>query len=160
MKTLSSLVLRVVLLFAVAYSQILGGISCCCLSRMIVAGVTASSDVAPSAETDLSAVSKLPAPKCPKCASSQTAAARSVSATGVQAYGVAGGSECQCAKRYFVAIVQLEPRSPAASAPFLTMPLAIWCRDYIEVRSCHHRAEVPIRFGGHSWQSIACIWKN
>jgi hypothetical protein len=20
--------------------------------------------------------------------------------------------------------------------------------------------EVPVRFGGHSWQSIACVWRN
>ncbi len=157
---MSSLPLHIVLLIAVAYSQIFGGVSCCCLSRLIIASLASAHDVA-TVDQHGQVTQNMPSvPKCPGCAASQTSAKRSVNACRSQDESVAASSDCQCTKASSSAIVQLEPRSQSSSTQSVATPTATWDLVPLAAQGVLRGHEVPIRFGGHSWQSMACVWKK
>lgn len=156
---MSSLTLHIVLLFAVAYSQIFGGVSCCCRSRMIIASVSPAHEAA-SASHDQTPANVPLVRKCPKCAASQPSVARSVNAKGLRDCSVEGSNECQCTKAVTSATVQLEPRSPSIAVQFYATPSATWGIVPRAERRVFQGHEVPIRFGGNTWQAIACLWKK
>lgn len=152
---MSSLTLHIVLLFAVAYSQIFGGVSCCCLSRTIIASLATAQASADHAMPDVSL-----APKCPKCAAAQASGARSVNSEGLRSSSVAGSNDCQCAKAISNATAQHEPRSLSIAVQYFTTALTTWDVIPRAQRIVFQRHEVPIPFEGCSWQSIACVWKK
>ena len=156
---MSSLTLHIVLLFAVAYSQIFGGVSCCCLSRTTIASLNPAHEAA-SANQDQTPANVPLVRKCPKCAASQPSLARSVNTTGLRDYSVEGSNECQCTKVVSSATVQLEPRSPSIAVQFVATHSANWDIVPRAEPRVFQGYEVPIRFGGSSWQSIACVWKK
>lgn len=156
---MSSLTLHVVLLFAVAYSQIFGGVSCCCLSRTIIASL-ATAQVATPASADHAMPNASLAPNCPKCAAAQASGARSVNSEGLRTSSVAGSNECQCAKAISSATAQHEPRSLSIAVQYFTTALTTWDVIPRAQRIVFQRHEVPIPFEGCSWQSIACVWKK
>jgi hypothetical protein len=99
--------------------------------------------------------------KCPKCnsISKLTTDDKKRSAKKLSHHEKIGGDDCHCCKLTNVAlpteeIVALDHSgidrvpSPATHSPSL-LPVCGFHR---------HKFEIPIRFGGHSWQSIACIW--
>jgi hypothetical protein len=156
---MSSLTLHIVLLFAVAYSQICGGVSCCCLSRTIISSLLPA-HVASSARVDRAMPNVALAPKCPKCAASQASVARSVNSEGLRSGSVLGSNECQCSKAISSATVQLEPRSQSISVRYVVTAASTWDIILSAQRFVFQGHKVPTRFGGTSWQSIACIWKK
>ena len=156
---MSSLILHIVLLFAVAYSQIFGGVSCCCLSRMIIASL-APAQVAAPASVDHAMSNVSVAPKCPKCAAAQATGARNVNPEGLRSSSVSGSNECRCAKAISSATTQLEPRSPSIAVQYIATTLATWDVIPRAQRIVFQRHRIPIPFEGCSWQSIACVWKK
>ncbi len=156
---MSSLPLHIVLMCAVAYSQIFGGFSCCCLSRSITAGVSSLDEVCLSNQQELVTENRPPAPKCPRCAVSQTTVAQGTQSNEVQAC-LARDSKCQCEIASSIATVQVEPRSLSNLVQFVATPIAIADLRPFDERKLVRTHKIPLRFGGHSWQSIACIWKN
>jgi hypothetical protein len=145
---MSSLSLHIVLLCAVAYSQIFGGVSCCCLSRSIWVGSQSTSESSPSSERGLASTNAPPVPQCPRCAASKSLVEKSSDANGVDSPGSAAGNECQCAKAASHVAVQLEPRAQhvsvrrtaggaraRSSAPLRRTFLAIDCLCLEEMKS-------------------------
>jgi len=157
---MSSVTLHIILLLAVAYSQIFGGVSCCCLSRSILVGSYSSSEYPPSSEQGPASTNAPSVPKCPRCAASKSSVAKSFDANGSPATSIAAGSECQCAKASSHAALQLEPRAPSVTVHFIALPPATWDLVPVEEQKAWQRHEVPFRFGGNSWQSMACVWKK
>ncbi len=155
-----SLPFHIVLLFAVACSQIFGGVSCCCFSRTLIAGLSATHEVASATEFGQATAKVLPVPRCPKCAASQASAVRRVNAKELQGCSVTESSDCQCSKASSSATLQFEPRTPSITMQFVATPTATRDLTRPEERAVARRHKVPIRFGGHSWQSMACIWKK
>ena len=144
---MSPIPIQVFLLFAVATSQIFGGFSCCCLGRTF-----------PSVPT------KQQTGKCPKCSAGKNSVAIAVRTSLNQHhdYGVKVGEDGQC--RCFKLVISANsPSDP----PSLNYDTHAWVSPVMEMKSDHEglirilaRHEVPFRFGGRSWQSIACVWKN
>lgn len=170
---MSSLPLHLVLLCAIACSQIFGGFSCCCLARSIAAGLYIAAEAAlpkqqeQEQEQEQATSSQRTAPKCPRCATGRVSAASARVATanenevnGLQPCSLSGGGECRCVKPSSLATLQHELRYQSIPVYFIPRPIvgleAIPCEVQGEVR----RHNLPLRFGGHSWQSMACIWKK
>lgn len=158
-RTMPSLNLHIVLLFAVAYSQIFGGVSCCCLSRTIFASLSPTHETASATQAQTSAIVPF-VPKCPKCAASQVSARQSPQGDGYQLSSVSQCNKCQCTKTVSSATVHAEPRSLSIAVNFIaTFALSGDLIPRAE-SSSFQRHEITIRFGDNSWQSIACHWKK
>jgi hypothetical protein len=150
--------LKLVLLVAVVTSQILGGVSCCCLSRTLVFSLIAAGQgfVGSASSAQLQ-------PVCPKCA-----ARKRLSHNKTCSHNVARGLEvsagasdqCRCVKLDVKSSVLNEPL-PFASGDLCCegQHLNHWASCEIEPVSVRDY-QIPDRFGGRSWQSIACVWKN
>ena len=162
--------LHSVLLLVVACSQILGGVSCCCLGRSLVQSFRgASSHVVASAAVSSNTVATDHV-RCPKCLN-QARGKTNISkpeATTKDASGIRAGNEgqasdeaqCNCTKR----IVNLGEQNDRVSVP---VQLIGWASEalvasspFVQNLSSLGRFEAPHRFGGRSWQSIACLWRN
>jgi hypothetical protein len=156
--------LHSILLLAVAYSQVFGGVSCCCLGRSLLETV-GGKPLAAAVEDVASSKSVVAQPsRCPNCAARPTETAietvRSTTKPLLSHLVAREDSQCNCNK---VVLNASEPKVPfsvpaksigwasVAFTPPKSVAIAI---------SSFGRFEVPIRFGGRSWQSIACIWKN
>jgi hypothetical protein len=161
---MSLLPLQYVLLFAIAISQIFGGIWCCCLRRALfnspaMANGASLKDL--SGETS-SAVSN-PIRKCPKCNSSNsgrtTGKFKSAPLT-TSCSSISDGGQCQCLK--------LVIKATASNETAMTDNKSIaWSGQVFDSEPIHEaialklrKFEVPIRFGGRSWLTFACVWKN
>ena len=165
---MSHIPLKVVLLFAVATSQIYGGISCCCLGRtlfadMLTANNATATDLASQQEFS-SVPQKHQTGKCPKCSARTIGPAASEQAPSNQVdehlAKVREDGQCRCVKLVVNARTPSEP-------PSLNHDSHSWVSPVLDVKPEREvltlvspKFEVPVRFGGRSWQSIACIWKN
>lgn len=154
-----SLNLHIVLLFAVAYSQIFGGVSCCCLSRTIFASLSPTHETASATQDQTSAIVPF-VPKCPKCAASQASTRRSSQGDGHQSSSVSQCNKCQCTKTVSNATVHAEPRPLSIAVNFIATFALSWDLFPRGESSLFQRHEIPIRFSNNSWQSIACHWKK
>lgn len=156
--------LHSVLLLAVAYSQILGGVSCCCLGRSLLESISGTPHAVATDGAPSKSVATQQAP-CPKCAARPTGktdeAVRSATKTSRPLHlGTCQGGQCNCSKLVLNASEPPESVSvPAKTIAWASVavgshkPVAISLSNF-------GKFEVPIRFGGRSWQSIACVWKN
>jgi len=160
--------LQFVLLFAVATSQIFGGISCCCLGRTLFADMLA---VKRSTATELasqhefsSELQERQTGKCPKCSARKSSPAALEQSTSNPLHDrrdkVCEDSQCRCVKHFVNASTPNDP-------PFLSHDSDAWLIPFPDVKPEREvltlilaKFEVPARFGGHSWQSIACVWNN
>jgi hypothetical protein len=162
---MSSLTLHFVLLFAVASSQIFGEVSCCCLSRALFIGWTNARQAEPSnagAACEQSAdESANDVPKCPKCAASRSLNSQSIEQTDDSPSGkFCEGNQCQCSKVAARTGLQNERLSLDGGSHLLGEWLVIRDTTLTIEQRATRSFEVPIRFGGHSWQSIACIQRK
>lgn len=155
-----SLAIHLVLLFAVACSQIFGGIACCCLSRSIIDSFSTTQAVAASVQLAPATAQQPTAAKCPRCVASQASASGSVNAKKTLGCGVAGTCGCQCNKAAASATVQLEPRFQISNVQSVVPPSSTWDLVPCSTGRVLHEYQIPIRFGGPSWQSVACLWKK
>lgn len=155
--------LKLVLLLAVAMSQVFGGISCCCLGRTLFGNRPAVEDSAiQRCEAGAKSVSKKKAVKnCPKCAGRSRSVVWSESVKRASDRpSVDGESTCRCARIEFKASSEIEPVSIQANEKTVgTLGLSSVNPMGSRVLDAR-RFEVPVRFGGRSWQTIACVWKN
>jgi len=165
---MSLIPLKAVLLFAVAISQIFGGISCCCLGRtffadlLTVNSVTANKLASPN---ELSSVpQKRKIAKCPKCSVRKSSPAAAAKTSSNQRHDhrarVCEGGKCQCVKLIVSTNTPSDSPTPNHdSHAWVDAVLAEKPEREVLTRS-FAKYEVPVRFGGRSWQSIACLWKN
>jgi len=150
-----------VLLFAVVISQIFGGISCCCLGRRLLGPTTAFGDVAAedlATKADSSARPR-PVGKCPKC-TGRTADTYVLSRQTRHGATVRADGHCGCVRPIINASTPSEPVSIHSDAQLWSNSKVAPVPLLASVTLKLSKFEVPVRFGGHSWQSIACVWKN
>ncbi len=149
-----------ILLFAVAYGQLLGSVSCCCLSRSVVATLTSP---ATSSGPSILAASK---PRtCPKCVAAEKEKHRNSKATAKPRQGsersLTESRQCQCSKVSLLASSQKRLAMADDEASFVGNALSPEIRT--RVSDPHAFApfyETPPPLGGRSWQSLSSIWKN
>ncbi len=156
---MSSLTVHIVLLCAIVCSQIMGGVSCCCFSRAVLAGFAAASDVA-SFHDDQAIPEAATVARCPRCAVSRAAAAKSVQVKQLKRCCVGHGDDCQCCKASAIATLRAEASYTSFVGPFVVIPALIMGFVPRVGRMLMPGHEVPIRFGGPSWQSLARVWKK
>ena len=157
-------ILHSVLLMAVAYSQILGGVSCCCLGRSFLESISGKQPA--TAEADVASSKSLasqPA-RCPKGTARPTVktsdSVRSAAKSLFPSCLICQGAQCICSKQV------LSASEPPKSVSVPAKSIAWACVAFASIKptatavSSFGKFEVPIRFGGHSWQSIACVWRN
>lgn len=162
---MSLIPLQYVLLFAIAISQIFGGISCCCLGRTLFgsAAVAAGGAIRDLTGETSSADTFKPIGKCPKCSArkSDRPASKNTSATqATSCPAISDDGQCQCQKLNINAstsneLVTVDRETLAWSVPILDSAPN---REVVALDL--RKFEVPIRFGGRSWQSVACVWMN
>jgi hypothetical protein len=144
------------LLIAVAFSQILGGIACCCLVRSVIAYLPTS---------HAATIAEAPKFACPKCAAKATKEtpreAQTLATAGVE-FGERNqiDAPCGCNRSNLVGsessespVLQTKSNTAVSIIVYDLNPLCYGShvkRQYTE----------PPPLGGHSWQSIACIWTN
>lgn len=158
---MSPLPLQLVLLFAVAYSQIFGGVSCCCLSHAFLAGWTNSSEINSPAGREVSAARPAYTPKCPRCAAARASSSRGTPEAKVSRAGViSDDNQCRCEKFAAIAGVETEPFSLKCELHELAPPNDVRNVVTTSAASVSRSYGVPMRFGGRSWQSVACVWNN
>jgi len=160
--------LQVVLLIAVAISQIFGGISCCCLGRTLVADLNTASNATASElvspQESSSVLETRQTGKCSKCWAKKSSPTGTEKTFSKQIYdhyvNICEDGECRCVK---LAVKASTPSSP----PSLSNDSLAWLSPVLGVKPEREglthifaKYDVPARFGGRSWQSIACLWNN
>ncbi len=158
--------LQCILLIAVAISQIFGGISCCCLRNVIFASIGESSFSKSGVQSKDSTAFDGPNSKvaCSKCASRESR--KSLVTAGRENYPclyrpqIGEDNQCRCVKPTINPSNSTEPPSfhPNVQLAVAHDPVVNTQRDIVKLLNRNYA--VPIRFGGHCWQSIACVWKN
>ena len=160
------------MLLAIAYSQILGGIACCCFVRAMNESVTQLKDVLVTENSDCmvdDADSRVNTAhfRCPKCAAqakkSTTDASKSIVDASVNAREKAQmAAPCYCSKFCWEG-------SESNELPSLKTKTGgtEWIDDDIPRPAnlnwhCIQAFSPPplLLLGKHSWQSMACVWKN
>ncbi len=160
------LLLKISLLFAVATSQIFGGISCCCLGRAVCSVFLHDDADSQAVQSDAEgrATTKRPSSSCPKCRTRTSGpVVVETSEHGKPSCNRSFASEdnqCRCVKPTINASNPTEPASFQFDAQFAVADEPIGKIHRKVDKPLSRDYAVPIRFGGHSWQSIACVWKN
>jgi hypothetical protein len=156
---------QIVLLFAVSISQIFGGISCCCLGKGLFGdSPVANKVVVREIEAGSEAFSTpKPVGRCPKCTgrrAERSTAKDEPSRASQNQSKVCEDSQCRCVKLVVNAKTEAESVSIHGSekvwSSSVVAPMPLLVSANVELR----KFEVPVRFGGRSWQTIACVWKN
>lgn len=155
---MSSPPIQLVLLLAIACSQILGGHSCCCLSRSILESLTLRAEISVPAQCEAVTESQLSLPTCPKCAAATPATSKEPSIA--RCWDVLAESECNCPKTSVSSSLNTESQGSCDPAQHSATLFAVWQAFPYRPLAAVGRHEVPLRFGGHSWHSMACIWMN
>jgi len=155
--------LQLVLLLAIATSQILGGVSCCCLGRSVATFDALHNTSTTAASTASLETKQSRQPACSKCVKRdrQKAHPTSLDATSPTCHDIVSDANDKCSCH------QVEPNacSPKVSAsPERSLTFFV-CDSLLSQpadRSAHRirKADAPCRIGRHSWQAIACIWTN
>lgn len=140
------------LLLTIVTSQVLSGVSCCCLARCLT-----------MAQRQVGALDAMPAPKCPKCAASHVSAslAKASSCHGQTQNGEVDsrGQGCSCNKAPLIASQSDQQQVPNVGLLYWMGPFPSASFSSVEfIRA--NRFILPARFGGEAWQSIACVWRN
>jgi hypothetical protein len=155
-----SVFFKVLLLIAVAVSQLFWGVSCCCFvkpqldnpsARVYKSGAAGSGDqLRASAQTSGS---------CPKCCAKVTKQVSSASCS-KPATTISTDGDCRCAKVCLGAMTLAEPLLPKRTIAGWSIPVSDTSLPSDPVVRLQARFEVPVRFGRRTWYAIACIWRN
>lgn len=149
----------ILLLLIVVCGQVLSGVSCCCLARSLAIGSYDKAEVADQA----------PAPRCPKCAvhsnSEQAGSASQHKVTCPNRPSRSGdvlsrSNTCSCVKTPLIASQSDEQLPLTARGCGWVVPAYISTFYSSLSLSSMDRFDLAARFGGGTWQSIACIWRN
>ena len=163
---MSPIPLQVVLLFAVATSQIFGGISCCCLGRSNSSSLLAVSNSTVSElalrHSSSSELKKGPSGTCPRCSvrKSSPISSMQTASNHRQDYHsrVCGDGNCRCVNHAANASTSNNPPSLSCDANGRLSPILDVKPQSALITPVFAKFEIPVRFGGRSWQSIACVW--
>jgi hypothetical protein len=159
--------LKFVLLIAIATSQIFGGISCCCLGKSVCSAFLDNHTPARVDESD--SVQSVSTPqsssRCPNCAARTSVRAvvetRNNGNSHCNQTYATEDNQCRCVK---LNINSSNPTDPPSFHPDVQNAVAHdpFANAHREIDSLllNRDYAVPIRFGGNSWQSIACVWNN
>ncbi len=158
---MSPVPLQFVLLLAVAISQIFGGISCCCLGRSLLLPFSNAANAV--ADSPVSVSQPAGEAACPKCAArprhdSVTSPGTRAEVNGARTQLCEDG-QCRCVKYVSFANTQNESTVVQSFDSSVVDVVASDLPRFLD-QAPVRKFEVPIRLGGHSWQSIACVWKN
>jgi len=154
--------LKIFLLFAVAISQTIGGVSCCCLGRVVTESLLAGlSGDAPRVD-DLYLLEARSS--CPKCAARRAIGSK-VKSTAREKKSchlphLGADDECRCVKLELNSITSSDPEFVDS---FSHLKAKLHSESFDEQSLTSFRTKdlkIPPRYGGRSWQSIACVWKN
>lgn len=158
---MSQVPIQFVLLTAIAISQVFGGVSCCCLWRSQNPPSSISDRESEAGNCSNAQPTKQVA--CPKCVAKlrlqDTVSTQTRTNKHRQHPQVSDDGQCGCKKHVSVAKTECETtvlQFVAMSMVGMYLTLAPKSTDRILDRMF----EVPLRLGGHSWQSISCVWKN
>lgn len=155
-----SITLKFVLVIAVTTGQLFGGVSCCCLWQDIIAECLPGVSVA---QAELSAFRPAREGACPKCVSKakKSPTGRSCCSSGTRSDrpSLCDDGECSC--------VKLADGSCTISKSMLSVIVhhpGFCCFHDARILSAgftytFSKFDIPVRYGGHSWQTIACIWR-
>lgn len=151
---------KLILLGAVVVSQVLGGSSCCCLSRFLISAMKASVAASPS----LASCESEKAPSCCVCKSrsASTRHAKSVSTLLQSQFGerLLPDGKCNCLKNLSLA-TEKRPRSSVKAFESTFVGISESRLGYVEalgpISPSSHQVDLP-RSRQHSWQAIACVW--
>lgn len=159
---------HILLLFAVAYGQIFGGISCCCLPKIAVAAWSKAfaEPVAAAQHCKTTEGFDATVPRCPRC-SHEGSAKRTIA--GVHGTAAADGfgmrlacqaDDCRCPKLDIGVGLKKDQVTKGTAIDRVERPANDFLLFTPSRSVSADRSDIPIRFGGHSWQSVACLWKN
>ncbi len=152
--------IHAVLLGAIAFSQIIGGISCCCLSKVLSTTGTQDAQAECIAPTSMLVEREWSRPACPRCLTSRQLAVRDQGPVPDAGSVLASDQQCDCSQVLLRAVMPDEPRAVVSVKSLFAVPFEIRpARLAVQINQVA-RGELPVRFGGHSWRSIACVWKN
>ena len=164
-----SVLLQFILLFAVATSQIFGGISCCCLGRVVSSQRVDDGSNAPSANAQESIVVAQQSRKqqtgtCAKCSLTRAGGSPGRQADlrnqDCRETRVSEDGRCRCVKIVTCGNVRNDPNSSSPDTQIAADQDSFAKSEHAIAVLLLRRFEIPIRFGGHSWQSVNCIWVN
>lgn len=153
--------LKIFLLFAVATSQTIGGVSCCCLGRAVTESLLAG--IARDSLRVNDAFLLESRSSCPKCVARKAIGSRVKSIArekkSCHLPHLGADDQCRCFK--------LELNSIASSDPdfvdsFSHLKAKLHSESFDEQSLASFRLKdhkIPPRYGGRSWQSIACVWR-
>jgi hypothetical protein len=164
--------LLTLLLLAIAFSQIFGGIACCCFMRTVsvhIGGLYGASifDTTISAVNEQNVVVKSVDSPCPKCvAQAKKSTDKKADLTSKDIVKVnepaAIDAPCSCSKYLCVSSDQNELPSINTKIGGAQWIAAEFPRQSTTNRPLTIQSGLPplLVLGKHSWQSLACIWKN
>ena len=164
-----SLLLKVALLIAVATSQVFGGVSCCCFGRVVFSFFVV--EEAKALKTNLSQEAFLPSHiqpqgKCPKCMADRKGSNAVSTRVGQrkqlcrQQPDLHDDGQCRCSKLALTASTESDTPVIDSRAHGVPVHGFVVEPERQNFRLVVRKYEVPLRYGGHSWQSFACVWKN
>ncbi|AMV30593.1 hypothetical protein VN12_00655 [Pirellula sp. SH-Sr6A] len=149
---MSSFPTSILLLIAVAFGQIFGGVSCCCLSRSLLDGWA-------SAGTSIE--SETAAPKCPRCAA---AAPQPCPANDprpippVEGFKSNDANQCDCVEHALEADRPSEGGTATETSPSWAILEDLSSRTRAASSHVVQGALPPLRSHGISWQALAYKW--
>jgi hypothetical protein len=150
--------LKLVLLIAIATSQIFGGVSCCCFARSELA-FSSSHSVGKTSNTSPEPQAQHPV-KCSKCATRNTKLQSDSSLANTTTFNHSNldqDDQCLCTRVSFNAYNSESYPSVESHLTYLSCESTTEPRASESVNSAR-KHEVPLQTNHHSWQSIACIW--
>lgn len=151
---------QVFLVLTVTCSQIFAGVSCCCLPRLVASCLRSSTTTDATEVLKPSILDKGSVSKCPRCAAVKARKQASQDNNRDSVCSIANDVKCNCHKAWLQVLAQDEPQKLHVCHQFFipSVPRAARFCDGLELVRFRH--EIPFRLGGHSWQAIACIWRN
>lgn len=153
---------KYLLLMAVAIGQVFGGVSCCCLGRMIESRLGVQSAIAVSAITGPEGAVAKDRARCPRCMSKggETAKASNI-ASALEKGKRCGSPECRCSKQTLIADAPkaVEGLLVKHQECFIDLVPDCLCLGGERATGCLLTYAIPLRHGGNSWQSVACVWR-
>lgn len=166
---MSSFPVPFLLLIAVAFGQIFGGVSCCCLSRSLLDGWTPAGESTESissaqgsgARANLPGDSNTSARKCPRCAKVAVTPRppnEPSPRSPVDGCKSNDSSQCDCVEHFLEADRPSEGGSATeTSHSWLTFG-DLSSQPRSQSRHLARITSPPLRVRGLSWQALACIW--
>ncbi len=157
--------LKIVLLLAVSVNQFTGGLSCCCLPRLLASSLfSALRPTVPFEVAPPQSASKTACPKCcrPRIESKSAASVVRNTSRKSQTTKISGDGHCNCVQLIAICILKEESigeRDLAQVQPAIPCFLEEY---YSSTRpgivKTSYSPPLFHRPDGRSWQSLACIW--